>query len=158
MLVPVCASTGVSYAGSEVSKRGASDPYLRKGEGKRVTPKNRPEYEIKGDSAGHYTVGQIITDSRYISVKEDYDIRMKDWVGEDKQTGDGIVHISGRKRDAIKSFMEERRYAITPEYYHYIVRARGKKVDLTVTSLKARELGLKFLWVRVIGETGPDRA
>jgi hypothetical protein len=137
----------------QVSKRGASDPYLRKRKGKRVTPPKRPEYEIKWDTAGLFNVGQIITDSRYDSVKEDYDIRMKEWDGSEK-----ILHISGRKRDAIKGFLEERRYSITSEYYHYHVRGRGKNVDPMAISLKIQELGLKFLWVRVIGETGPDRA
>ncbi len=122
-----------------------------------MTPKKRSEYEIKGDSTGHFTVGQIITDSQYDLVKEDYDIRMKEWDGDDKQKSSGILHISGRKRDAIKSFLEERRYAITSEYYHYIVRARGKKVDPIVISSKIQELGLKFLWVHVIVETGADR-
>jgi hypothetical protein len=119
--------------------------------------KKRHEYEIKGDTACHFNVGQIITDSQYDSVKEDYDIRMKEWDGESQQTGENIFHISGRKRDMIKRFLEERRYAITSEYYHYSIRARGKKVEPTVISLKIQELGLKFLWVRVIGETGPDR-
>ena len=58
----------------------------------------------------------------------------------------------------MKGFLEERRYVITSEYYHYTVRARGKKVDPTAISLKIQELGLKFLWVHVIGGTGPDRS
>jgi hypothetical protein len=117
-----------------------------------VTPKKRPEYEIKGDSAGHFTVGQIITGSQYDPVKEDYEIRMKEWDGSEI-----FLHISGRKRDTIKSFLEEKRYAITSEYYHYNVRARGKNLDPTAISMKVQELGLKFLWVHVIGETGPER-
>jgi hypothetical protein len=126
---------------------------IRKREGKRVTPKKRPSYEIKGDSACSFTVGQIITDTQYDLVKEEYDIRMKEPDGNEK-----ILQISGRKRDAIKSFLEEKRYAITSEYYHYNVRARGKIVDPTAISMKIKELGLKFLWVRVIGESGPDRS
>ena len=123
-----------------------------------MTPAKRPEYEVKWDTAGLFRIGQIITDSHYDSVKEEYDIRMKDWTGDGQQTGEGIVHISGGKRDAIKGFLEERRYVITSEYYHYSVRARGKKVDQTAISLKIQKLGLKFLWVHVIGGTGPDGA
>ena len=123
-----------------------------------MTPAKRSEYEVQWDTAGLFRIGQIITDLQYDSVKEEYDIRMKDWADDGQQTGEGIVHISGGKRDAIKSFLEERRYVITPEYYHYSVRARGKKVDPTAISLKIQELGLKFLWVHVVGGTGPDRA
>lgn len=114
-----------------------------------MAPKKRPEYEIKEDTAGNFSAGQIIPDSQYNAVKEDYDIRMKEWVGSET-----IVHISGRKRDLIKSFLEEKRYAITAEYFHYSVRARGKNVDTGAISLKVQGLGLKFLRVRVIGETG----
>jgi hypothetical protein len=117
-----------------------------------VSPKKRPEYEIKWDTAGVFRFGEIIPDSRYNSIKEEYDLRVKEWDGDDKTPG-GVVHISGRKRDAIKGFLEERRYVITSEYYHYVIRARGKKVDLESISLKIRELGLKFLWVHVTGET-----
>ncbi len=123
-----------------------------------MTSIKKPEYEVKWDTAGLFRIGQIITGFHYDSVKEDYDIRMKDWAGDDQQTGEGILHISGGKRDAIKSFLGERRYVITPEYYHFSVRARGKKVDPAAISLKIQELGLKFLWVHVIGGTGPDRA
>jgi hypothetical protein len=129
----------------------ASETYLEKGGWIHVTPAKKPEYEVQWDTAGLFRIGQIITGSHYDSVKEDYDIRMKDWAGDGQQTGEGIVHISGGKRHAIKGFLEERRYAITSEYYHYVVRARGKKVDPTSISLKIRELGLKFLWVHVIG-------
>jgi hypothetical protein len=122
-----------------------------------VPPKIRPEYEIKWDTAVLFPVGQVVPDSQYNSVKEEYDLRMKEWDGDEKTKGDGIFHISGSKRDAIKSFLEEKRYVITPEYFHYSIRARGKNVDPLAISLKIRELGLKFLWVHVIGETGPDR-
>jgi hypothetical protein len=116
-----------------------------------VAPKKRPEYEIKFDTTGHFSAGQIIPDSQYNAVKEDYDIRMKEWAGSET-----LVHISGRKRDLIKSFLEEKRYSITAEYYHYLVRARGKNVDTGAISLKVQGLGLKFLRVRVIGETVPE--
>jgi hypothetical protein len=117
----------------------------------------KPECKIMWDTAGLFQPGQIITGSHYDSVKEDYDIRMKDWVSDSQPAvGEGTVHISGRKRDSIKSFLEEKRYGITSEYYHYEVRARGKRIDPTVISQKVQELGLKFLWVHVIGETGPD--
>jgi len=123
----------------------------------KMTPGKRPEYEIKWDTAGLFKVGQVIPDSQYNSVKEEYDLRMKEWDGDDKTPGEGIFHISGRKRDAIKSFLEEKRYVITSEYFHYAIRARGKNVDPLAISLKTRELGLKLLWVRVIGKSGPDR-
>jgi hypothetical protein len=114
-----------------------------------MAPRKRPDYEIKLDTAGTFGTGQIIPDIRYDAAKEDYDIRLKEWEG-------GILQISGGKRDAIKSFLEENRYVITLEYYHYSVKARGKKADPVAISEKVRKLGLKFLWVHVIGETGPD--
>jgi hypothetical protein len=122
-----------------------------------VTPAKRPEYEVQWDTTGLFKTGQIITDIQYDSVKEDYDIRMKDWAGG-SPAGEGIFHVSGGKRDAITRFLEEKRYVITPEYYHYSIRARGKNVDPSDISRKIQELGLKFLWVHVIGEIGPDRA
>jgi hypothetical protein len=114
-----------------------------------MAPKKRSEYEITGDSAGIFSTGEIIPDSKYDSLKEDYDIRLKDW-------DDGTLQVSGRKRDLIKGFLEEKRFAITSEYYHYQVRARGKNMDPAPILLKIRELGMKFLWVRVIGEKSPD--
>ena len=122
-----------------------------------MRPKKRPDYEILFDTGGLFSVGEILPGSRYNAVKETYDIRLKEWDGSGNSADEGIVHISGQKRDAIKGFLEEKRYVITPEYYHYAVRARGKKVDPTAISMKIRELGLKFLWVRVIGENGPER-
>jgi hypothetical protein len=114
-----------------------------------MAPRKRPDYEIRLDTAGTFSTGQIIPDIRYDATKEDYDIRLKEW-------DEGIVQISGGKRDQIKSFLEEKRYVVTPEYYHYTVRARGKKVDSSVISEKVKALGLKFLWVRVIGEMPSD--
>jgi hypothetical protein len=114
-----------------------------------VTPRKRPEYEIQFDSTGAYSIGQVIPDSRYGSGKEDYEIRMKVWDG-------GGLQVSGRSRDAIRSFLDEKRYAFTSEYYHYNVRARGKAIDPVCISQKVQELGLKFLWVRVMGEMAPD--
>ncbi len=113
-----------------------------------MAPRKRPDYEIKLDTADTFDTGQIIPDIRYNAIKEDYDIRLKEW-------DEGVLQISGGKRDAIKSFLEEKRYVITAEYYHYRVRARGKKADPAPISQKVQKLGLKFLWVRVIGETGP---
>ena len=113
-----------------------------------MTPRKRPEYTIQFDTAGTFSTGQVIPDVLYDSVKEGYDIRLKVWDG-------GIVQVSGQKRVAIKSFLEEKRYAITSEYYHYSIRARGKAIDPAVISEKVRGLGLKLLWVRVIGETAP---
>jgi len=123
----------------------------------RVTPAGRPEYEVKWDTLGHFTPGQLITGSRYGSVKEEYDIRMKDWT-PGQPAGDGIFHLSGGKRDRIKRFLEEKRYVVTSEYFHYILRAQGKKVDPVAISMKIQEMGLKFIWVHVVGEHGPDRA
>jgi hypothetical protein len=114
-----------------------------------VTPRKRPEYEIKYDSAGNFSTGSVIPDSKYGMGKEDYEVRMKVWSG-------GALQISGRKRDALKSFLDEKRYAFTSEYYHFNVRARGKAIDLGSIARKVQDLGLKFLWVRVIGETEPD--
>jgi hypothetical protein len=122
-----------------------------------VTSTKKPEYLIIGDTTGHFPVGQTITDSHYNAVKEDYDVRMKDWDGDSQQSGEGDLQISGRKRDLIKGFLEERRYVLTSEYYHYSVRARGKKVDPVAISLKIQELGLKGLWVHVTGEPGSGR-
>jgi len=122
-----------------------------------VRPKKRPDYETLCDTGGLFSVGQIIPDSQYNTVKENYDIRLKEWDGSGNSVDEGIVHISGQKRDAIKRFLEEKRYVITPEYYHFAVRARGKKVDPVAISMKIRELGGKFLWVRVIGEIRPER-
>jgi hypothetical protein len=122
-----------------------------------VPPKKRPEYKIISDTDGLFSVGEMIPDSQYNAVKEKYDIRMKEWEGSEKTPGEGIIHISGQKRDTIKGFLEERRYVIAKEFYHFAVRARGKSVDPVAISLKIRELGLKFLWVRVIGESGPER-
>jgi hypothetical protein len=122
-----------------------------------VTTAGKPEYEVKGDTLGHFSTGQIITGSQYGAVKEEYDIRMKDWTPR-QPAGDGIFHISGGKRDQIKRFLEEKRYVITSEYYHYIIRAQGKKVDPIAISQKIQDMGLKFIWVHVVGETGPDRA
>lgn len=110
-----------------------------------MAPRKRPDYEIKLDTAGTFSIGQIIPDIRYDAAKEDYDIRLKEW-------DEGVVQVSGGKRELIRSFLEEKRYVVTPEYYHYIVRARGKNVDSAVISQKVTELGLKFLWARVIGE------
>ena len=121
-----------------------------------MTLTKKPDYEIQWDSADLFESGQIIPDSRYNSVKEEYEIRLKDWPGDSQHPGEGIVHISGRKRDRIKGFLEEKRYVITSEFYHYQVRARGKRVDTAAISQKIQELGLSLLWVYVIGETGPD--
>jgi|SRR5208337_3419336 len=131
----------------------AKGPTLRQG-----TSPGQPEYEVKKDTLGHFSTGQIITGSHYGSVKEEYDVRMKDWAGNSQPRGDMIYHISGGKRDQIKRFLEENRYVVTSEYYHYIVRAPGKRVDPVAILLKAQNMGLKCLWVHAVGETGPDRA
>jgi hypothetical protein len=86
-----------------------------------VTPRKRPDYEIKYDSAGTFTPGQVIPDSRYGIGKEEYEVRMKVWDG-------GALQVSGRKRDALKSVLDEKRYAFSAEYYHFNVRARGRKL------------------------------
>jgi hypothetical protein len=114
-----------------------------------MTPRKRPEYEVQVDTVGTYSAGQVIPDVVYDSVKEGYDIRLKVWDG-------GTVQISGQKRDMIKSFLEEKRYVITSEHYHYLIRTRGKKTDPSPICQKVRELGLKLLSVRVIGELVPD--
>ena len=120
-------------------------------------PAGRPEYEVKWDTLSHFSTGQILTGPQYGSVKEEYDIRMKDWTPSQPAI-DGIFHISGGKRDQIKRFLEEKRYVVTTEHYHFIIRAQGKKVDPLLISQKIQEKGLKYIWVHVIGETGPERA
>jgi hypothetical protein len=122
-----------------------------------VSATKQREYEITGDSSGRFSAGDIITNSQYNSMKEEYEIRLKDWDGNAESGDAGAFHISGRKRDLIKSFLEEKRYALTSEYFHYTVRARGKKIDPDAILLKLKELGLKYLWVRVRDETGPER-
>ncbi|MDD1693999.1 MAG: hypothetical protein LUQ71_04680 [Methanoregula sp.] len=121
-----------------------------------VTPAGKPEYEVKWDTLAHFSTGQVITGSQYGLVKEEYDIRMKDWT-PGQPAGDGIFHMSGGKREQIKRFLEEKRYVVTTEYYHYILRAQGKKVDPIAISQKIQEMGLKFIWVHAVGEKGPDR-
>jgi hypothetical protein len=116
-----------------------------------MAPRKRPDYEIRLDTAGTFSAGQIIPDIRYDAVKEEYDIRLKEW-------DEGIVQVSGGKRELIRSFLEEKRYVVTPEYYHYHVRARGKKVDSAAISQKVKDLGMKFLWARVIGEVPPEES
>ncbi|PKG31058.1 hypothetical protein, partial [Methanoregula sp.] len=122
-----------------------------------VKPAGKPEYEVQWDTLSHFSTGQILTGSQYRSVKEEYDIRLKDWAPS-QPANDGIYHISGGKRDQIKRFLEEKRYVVTTEHFHYIIRARGKKVDPLAILQKIQDMGQKFIWVHVIGETGPDRA
>lgn len=121
-----------------------------------VKPTGKPEYAVQWDTLSHFSTGQVITGPQYGSVKEEYDIRMKDWTPSPPAV-DGIYHISGGKRDQIKRFLEEKRYIVTTEYYHYIIRAQGKKVDPLAISQKIQDRGLKYIWVHVIGEDGPDR-
>ena len=121
-----------------------------------VSPAGKPEYEVKWDTLGRFSTGQVITGSVYGAVKEEYDIRMKNWDGP--AGGDGIFHLSGGKRDQVKRFLEEKRYIVTSEFYHYIIRAQGKKVDPVMISKKIQDMGLKFIWVHVAGQAGPDKA
>jgi len=129
-----------------------------KGAARQAAPAGRSEYEVKWDTLGHFRVGQVITGPQYGTVKEEYDIRMKDWAGANSSGGDGIYHISGGKRDQVKRFLEEKRYVLTSEYYHYIVRAQGRKVDPVMILQKIQDMGLKFIWVHVSGPAGPDKA
>jgi hypothetical protein len=122
-----------------------------------VTPPGKPAYEVKWDTLGRFSLGQEITGSEYSSVKEEYDVRMKDWAGAASSGGDGIYHVSGGKRDQVKRFLEEKRYVVTSEYYHYIIRAQGKQVDPVMISRKIQDMGLKFIWVHVAGQAGPDK-
>ena len=46
-----------------------------------VSPAGKPEYEVKWDTLGRFSTGQVITGSAYGAVKEEYDVRMKDWDG-----------------------------------------------------------------------------
>jgi hypothetical protein len=122
-----------------------------------VSPAGKPAYEVKWDTLGRFTPGQEITGSEYGSVKEEYDVRMKDWTGAGLASGDGIYHISGGKRDQVKRFIEEKRYVVTSEFYHYIIRAQGKKVDPIAISRGIQDKGLKFIWVHVLGQAGPEK-
>jgi hypothetical protein len=118
----------------------------------------KPAYEVKWDTQGRFSPGQEITGPEYGSVKEEYDIRMKDWPGAGPASGDGIYHISGGKRDQVKRFLEEKRYVVTSEFYHYSIRAQGKKVDPVAISRGIQDKGLKFIWVHVLGQVGPEKA
>jgi hypothetical protein len=120
-----------------------------------VSPAGKPEYEVKWDTLGRFSTEQVITGSAYGAVKEEYDVRMKDWDGP--SGGDAIFHLSGGKRDQVKRFLEEKRYVVTSEFYHYIIRAQGKKVDPVMISKKIQDMGLKFIWVHVAGQAGPDK-
>lgn len=126
-----------------------------------VTATRKPKglvYEIKEDTVRRFSHGQKITQSEYNSVKKNYDIRMKDWVGDSQGLGKKIFFISGSKRDLIKDFLDERKYVITIQPHHYVVRGNGEKVTTLVIKDEIRKMGLKFLWIHVIGETGYDRA
>ena len=101
---------------------------------------------------------QLEIPTRCIRISIEYDVRMKDWTGAGPSGGDGIYHISGGKRDQVKRFLEEKRYVVTTEFYHYIIRAQGKKVDPVMLSQKIQNMGLKFIWVHVAGQTGPEKA
>ena len=124
-----------------------------------VTATRKPNdrvYEIKEDTAHQFSYGQKITEYEYSSVKKDYDIRMKYWDGNTQHLGKGVFHISGRKRELIKKFLEERAYQIKELKYHYYVTGN---VAWMVMSSEIQEIkDLKFLYVRVIGESGCDRA
>jgi len=148
---------GQTGPGREGSIRAAPVSYLIPGKGHHVTQKKRPEYLVQWDTTGRFGAGETIAHDRYNAVKEEYEVRMKDWSGDAQKGEEGAFHISGRKRDLIKGFLEEKRYALTAEYYHYTVRARGKKIDPAAIRQKVQDLGLSCLWVHVTGETGPDR-
>jgi hypothetical protein len=143
--------------GSELRKTPGEIPSPGEDAPSPIIPAGRPEYEVKWDTLGHFSTGQVITGSQYGTVKEEYDIRMKDWAGATPSGGDGIYHISGGKREQVKRFLEEKRYIITSEYYHYIIRAQGKKVDPVIISQKIQDMGLKFIWIHVAGPAGPDK-
>jgi hypothetical protein len=148
--------TNPGRAGREGSIRAAPVSYLIPGKGQDVTPK-RPGYLVQWDTSGRFSAGDIIAHDQYNAAKEEYEVRMKDWSGDAQKGEDGAFHISGRKRDLVKGFLEEKRYALTAEYYHYAIRARGKKVDPAAIRQKIQDLGLSCLWVHVTGETGPER-
>ena len=127
-----------------------------------VTAKRKPKgfvYEIKEDSVHRFRIGQIITESKYNSVKEKYDIRMKCWDGNSQHLGNGVLHISGRKRELIKDFLDKRKYNVKELEYHYHVTGNGKKVAWRAMSMEIQEMKtVKFLYIRVVGESGYDRA
>ena len=127
-----------------------------------VIPSSKPkdrEYEIKEDSVHRFRIGQIITESEYNSVKEKYDIRMKYWDGNSQHLGNGVFHISGRKRELIKDFLDKRKYNVKELEYHYHVTGNGRKVAWLAMSMEIQEMKtVKFLYIRVVGESGYDRA
>ena len=129
---------------------------------RQVIPSSKPkgrEYEIKVDSAHKFSDGQIITESEYNSVKKNYDIRMKFWNGNSEHSGKGVSHISGQKRELIKDFLDKRKYNVKELAYHYHVTGNGKKVAWIAMSMEIQEMkNVKFLYIRVVGESGYDRA
>jgi hypothetical protein len=122
-----------------------------------VIPTSKPkgrEYEIKEDSIHQFSIGQIITESEYNSVKEKYDIRMKYWDGHSEHLGKGVSHISGQKRELIKDFLEIRKYKVKELKYHYHVTG---KVAWMAMSAEIKEMkNVKFIYIHVVGESGYD--
>ena len=118
-------------------------------------PNNR-SYEIKVDTVGRFSVGQKITESVYNSVKDDYDIRMKDWDGDSQHLGRIVFYISGRKRGLIKDFLDKRKYNVKELEYNYHITG---KVAWMAMSMEIQEMeNVKFLYIHVVGESGYDRA
>jgi hypothetical protein len=117
---------------------------------------NGPVYEIKEDTTHRFSHGEKITESEYNSVRKDYDIRMKYWDGNTEHLGKGVFHISGQKREFIKKFLEDRGYLVKELKDHYHVT--GKVAWMAMSSEIQEIKGMKFLYVRVMGESGYDRA
>jgi len=134
-----------------------SDRVPRGKEIPQVIPSSKPkgrEYEIKVDSLRQFGVGQIISESEYNSVKDDYDIRMKDWDGHSEHLAAGkkIFYISGRKRELIKNFLVKRKYTVKELEHLYHITG---KIAWMVMSDEIQEMkNVKFLYIHVVGESG----
>jgi len=117
------------------------------------------EYKIKWDSRQRFSNGRIISEDVYNSVKENYDIRIKSWIGDSLHIGKEVFYISGPKRELIKDFLVKRKYNVTENKYHYFVTGNGKNVAWMSMESEIQEMGnVKSIYIQVIGESGYDRA
>ncbi|MDO8873367.1 MAG: hypothetical protein Q7V05_11665 [Methanoregula sp.] len=126
-----------------------------------VIPTSKPEgreYEIKEDSIHQFSIGQIITESEYNSVKDDYDIRMKDWDGHSEHLAGAkkVFYISGRKRELIKDFLVKRKYNV--KELEHLYHVTGKIAWMAMSDEIQEMKNVKFIYIHVVGESGYDLA
>ena len=126
-----------------------------------VIPQSKPNgqvYEIKTDTTGRFGVGKKITESEYNSVKDDYDIRMKDWDGHSEHLAGAkkVFYISGRKRELIKDFLVKRKYNVKEleHLYHVTGNIAWRAMSDEIQEMK----NVKFIYIHVVGESGYDLA